>query len=184
MQRRLYRALLCLYPFGFRERFAEEMLWIFDEASAGDVTFPIFWDTFLSVIRQRAVPLMTWKVAATLIAGTLEMAIFLFLADPFAKVPAVELNPAGFIGDWTGRTQPSTLAGRMELTLTRSGGAWAGEFRIQGSHGEMRKAPAEDIQINGSMLQFRIKGNQADLKFKGQLIGTRLAGRLERSQAP
>ena len=33
MLRSLYRRLLCLHPPAFRQRFAEEMLWIFDEAA-------------------------------------------------------------------------------------------------------------------------------------------------------
>ena len=34
MSRSLYRLLLNLHPPAFRERFAAEMLWIFDEAAA------------------------------------------------------------------------------------------------------------------------------------------------------
>jgi len=34
MIRRLYQAILYLHPRDFRERFAEEMLWIFDEEFA------------------------------------------------------------------------------------------------------------------------------------------------------
>jgi hypothetical protein len=51
MTRRLYRLLLRLHPQAFRERFAQEMLWIFDQAH--QPTFHLL-DAALSLVRQHA----------------------------------------------------------------------------------------------------------------------------------
>jgi Ca2+-binding EF-hand superfamily protein len=52
MVRFLYTALLRLHPARFRQRFTEEMLWIFDQASAEGRTAPLFADVLISLWRQ------------------------------------------------------------------------------------------------------------------------------------
>jgi hypothetical protein len=47
--RSLYRALLRLHPSGFRTRFADEMLWIFDEVAEREGVVGLFVDIFLSL---------------------------------------------------------------------------------------------------------------------------------------
>ena len=55
LQRRVYRAILRLYPAAFRERFSSEMLWIFDE-TVGEVGMPrLLLDALCSVWKQRIV---------------------------------------------------------------------------------------------------------------------------------
>jgi D-alanyl-D-alanine carboxypeptidase len=62
MYRSLYRLLLKLHPVAFRERFAEEMLWIFDEASATHGTPRLFADAFVSLMRQWIVRRESWHM--------------------------------------------------------------------------------------------------------------------------
>ena len=50
--RALYIGLLRLHPPGFRQRYADEMLWIFDEASARGSAAPLFADALRSLCRQ------------------------------------------------------------------------------------------------------------------------------------
>ncbi len=54
MVRLFYVCLLYLHPRRFRERFAQEMLWIFDQAAVDRNVGPLFVDGFLSLWRQWA----------------------------------------------------------------------------------------------------------------------------------
>jgi D-alanyl-D-alanine carboxypeptidase len=60
MRRSLYRLLLNLHPPAFRERFAEEMLWIFDEAVATQGAPRLFADASVSLMRQWVVRPESW----------------------------------------------------------------------------------------------------------------------------
>ena len=62
MCRSLYRWLLYLHPPTFRERFAEEMLWIFDEAEATQGVLRLFADAFVSLLRQWVVRPESWHM--------------------------------------------------------------------------------------------------------------------------
>jgi D-alanyl-D-alanine carboxypeptidase len=62
MSRSLYRLLLRLHPPAFRERFAAEMLWIFDEAAATQGVPPLFADAFVSLLRQWTVRPESWHM--------------------------------------------------------------------------------------------------------------------------
>jgi D-alanyl-D-alanine carboxypeptidase len=72
MSRSLYRFVLKLHPAAFRERFAEEMLWIFDEAAATQGTPRLFADAFVSLMRQWVVRPESWhlSVAAAVCPAT------------------------------------------------------------------------------------------------------------------
>lgn len=61
MKRSFYKCLLGLHPAGFRERFAEEMLWIFDET--GGPGLGPFSDVLLSLLRQWAFDSGLWRFA-------------------------------------------------------------------------------------------------------------------------
>ncbi len=50
--RALYLGLLRLHPEGFRQRYGDEMLWIFDEAAARGNAAPLFADALKSLCRQ------------------------------------------------------------------------------------------------------------------------------------
>src|SRR3989442_10948585 len=60
MLRSLYRWLLYLHPPAFRQRFAEEMLWIFDEAAATHGVLGLFADGLVSLLRQWIVRPESW----------------------------------------------------------------------------------------------------------------------------
>ncbi|CAN5605051.1 hypothetical protein BH10ACI4_BH10ACI4_38150 [soil metagenome] len=50
--RRIYRLLLFLHPPLFRERFAHEMLWIFDQTAKEESISRLFADAALSLLKQ------------------------------------------------------------------------------------------------------------------------------------
>jgi hypothetical protein len=77
MRRALYRCVVALHPRSFRQQFAGEMLWIFDEAAQGQSAFPLFADGIASLARQWIVRHGTWKVALALVAGLLHISIIL-----------------------------------------------------------------------------------------------------------
>ena len=52
--RRIYQLLLALHPAAFRERFAEEMLWVFDQSVADTGACHALADGALSVMKQWA----------------------------------------------------------------------------------------------------------------------------------
>lgn len=52
MMRAVYRGLLWLHPGEFEERFAEEMLWIFDLRPSSELGISLLLDCFVSLCRQ------------------------------------------------------------------------------------------------------------------------------------
>jgi hypothetical protein len=73
MRRALYRCLLRLHPGGFRERFADEMLWIFDE-TAGQAGIRPLTDGLVSLLRQWTLHSGVWKMASGAVASCLLLA--------------------------------------------------------------------------------------------------------------
>ena len=61
MKRSFYKCLLWLHPAGFRDRFADEMLWIFDE-TGGQGPRP-FADVLISLLRQWTFHSGVWRIA-------------------------------------------------------------------------------------------------------------------------
>lgn len=61
MIRTLYRALLWLHPASFEERFAEDMLWIFDLRRASETGTMLFVDCLISLCRQWILRTGAWK---------------------------------------------------------------------------------------------------------------------------
>ncbi len=64
MLRRLYSCLLRLHPEGFRERFAPEMLSIFDHAEKGTAAAKLVADALLSLVRQWTLRWEYWERAS------------------------------------------------------------------------------------------------------------------------
>ena len=61
MLRFAYRCLLRLHPPRFRRRFADEMLWIFDQSQGTAAAIKLFQDGFLSLARQWALRSEYWE---------------------------------------------------------------------------------------------------------------------------
>jgi hypothetical protein len=71
MKRACYKCLLRLHPAGFRERFAGEMLWIFDQ-TAEQTGLCAFLDAFVSLLRQWTLHSGVWRFAfGVLVSGLL-----------------------------------------------------------------------------------------------------------------
>ncbi|MBZ5617379.1 MAG: hypothetical protein LAQ69_01410 [Acidobacteriia bacterium] len=73
MTRVLYRWLLWLHPPAFRQEFAGEMMWIFEEASASEGVAPLFADGLVSLLRQWLLRSGSWRIAAAIVGGLLEV---------------------------------------------------------------------------------------------------------------
>jgi hypothetical protein len=87
MSRLLYRALLAVHPPAFRRRFADEMLYIFDQTGA---KWRLFSDAFLSLGRQWLLRNESWKVAAALAGAVLQVIVVGvgMLAFGYSRIPA------------------------------------------------------------------------------------------------
>ena len=71
----LYALFISLHPPSFRERFAQEMLWIFEEsANMGDAG-SLFRDAILSLLRQWLIRSELWKWLVAGIAGLVPLII-------------------------------------------------------------------------------------------------------------
>lgn len=70
MMRCLYRGLIALHPSAFKERFGEEMLWIYDESSQREL-FHLLVDAFISLLRQRLVRSGIWRFGVGAFVSTL-----------------------------------------------------------------------------------------------------------------
>jgi len=71
--KRFYRFVIRLHPAEFRERFGDEMLFIFDEGEAGWGTAPLFADGCLSLARQWLSRAQVWTWAAATLGGVLSL---------------------------------------------------------------------------------------------------------------
>src|SRR4051812_23710236 len=128
MSRFLYRCLISLHPPAFREQFAGEMQWIFEEAAEREGVAPLFVDAFVSLARQWVLRTELWKVAVALIGG------FLQVAWGVAALTNMHAQSATYFagrynGSWTGSlhaTEPTPL----EMTLANKGEQWSGHIRI------------------------------------------------------
>lgn len=52
IKRRIYQLLLRMHPRAFRERFADEMLWLFDETLGDAGLFKLYTDAAYSLVKQ------------------------------------------------------------------------------------------------------------------------------------
>jgi hypothetical protein len=192
MIRSLYRSMLRLHPPGFRQQYAEEMLWIYDE-TAGAGAASLLADGFFSLVRQWMTLPATRALAAAGFGGAMHMALFLVMMIPVVnQSPAViyvhrpifangmpDVSTVRFSGNWVGTLRSTGPSGPMELILLNNGAAWTGRLYLQGQDGVMHGGPLEEIRVDGDALRFRIEAGDADLTFSGQLRQGKLTGILE-----
>ena len=181
MRRILYRGLLQLHPAQFRTEFAPDMLWIFELETAAGRAWPLFLDALGSVGRQWLLRSGAWKAAAGALGGFVIVAGMLGMTGPalLGHGAVCGVPPEQFRGRWAGSVHLSGMAGLMEITLDRQGGAWRGEYHLRGPRGDSRSGPAEDIRVEGDTLRFRVKPAGTELTFVGRLSRHRLSGQLE-----
>ena len=94
----LYQCLLRMHPPAFRRRFAVEMLYIYDEASAASGALPLLSDALFSLTRQWLLRSGVWKTAVILAGATLQViagGLIWRVAGP---------NPRSFHGDTAAMT--------------------------------------------------------------------------------
>jgi len=84
--RRIYQVLLRLHPTAFRERFAEEMLWIFDESVNETGLSRLCTDAAFSLFKQHMATDTVPRPAPQLFQG-----------PPMATMSATRIIPAGII---------------------------------------------------------------------------------------
>jgi hypothetical protein len=114
MSKVIYRGLLWLHPALFRERFAGEMLWIFDETAPAEGAAALLADGLLSLMRQWLVRRITWKLAAAVMGGLLQVGLVAALTmnhGPKARAatgnfPRVAAAPAGALEPRASRAAP------------------------------------------------------------------------------
>ena len=70
-----YALLISLHPPSFRERFAEEMLWIFDEAANSWGAGSLFCEAIFSLLRQWLLRSGLWKWLLAGLAGVVPLLI-------------------------------------------------------------------------------------------------------------
>ncbi len=75
MTRALYIGLLRLHPLAFRRQFAEEMLWIFDEAKSSEGAWVLLLDLVVSVSRQWLFRSAVWKAALALAGAVIQISL-------------------------------------------------------------------------------------------------------------
>ncbi len=80
MTRTFYQSLLCLHPPRFRERYAEEMKWIFDETANAKERAFLFYDGLISLARQWVMRTGMWKIALAVLAALIQAH---FILHPF-----------------------------------------------------------------------------------------------------
>jgi hypothetical protein len=192
MIRSIYRSILRLHPPGFRQQFAEEMLWIYDEtAGAGAVS--LLADGFFSLVRQWMTRPATLTLAAAGCGGAMHMALFLVMMIPVVNQPPAviyvrrpilasgmpDVSTVRFSGSWIGTLHSTGPSGPIQLMLLNNGASWTGRLYLQGQDGVMHGGPLEEIRVEGDALRFRVEAGDADLTFSGQLQQGKLTGILE-----
>ena len=80
MTRTFYHSLLYLHPPRFRERYAEEMTWIFDETASAKERAFLFYDGLISLARQWVMRTGMWKIALAVLAALIQAH---FILHPF-----------------------------------------------------------------------------------------------------
>ena len=75
MIRVLYALLIRLHPLAFRERFAQEMLWIFEEAENVWSGGSLLRDAIASLLRQWLIRSDLWKWLVAGLAGVVPLLI-------------------------------------------------------------------------------------------------------------
>jgi hypothetical protein len=84
MARTVYLCLVLMHPPGFRRRFGDEMLFVFEEAACGaQSTARLLVDALLSALRQWLLSPATLTVAAALVGGLIPILVGLACTGQF-----------------------------------------------------------------------------------------------------
>lgn len=75
MTRRFYASLLRLHPPAFRRRFANEMLWVFDEALVSEGAVVLLFDLLISIMRQWLLRSGVWKAALAIALAAVQVTV-------------------------------------------------------------------------------------------------------------
>lgn len=185
----LYRCLLRLHPASFRDQYAGEMLWIFEEAAAGGGVAGLFADGFASLVRQWVLRAGAWKVAAgglssfLMILGMMGMAAFPARHFPTPDFGEGDFPVTGsrgtateFAGHWAGNILFPGPAGQIEFTLAQNDGIWTGELQVRGADGVVHPGVPEEIQVGANSLSFRFKTNRGEMIYRGRMVQGKLRG--------
>jgi hypothetical protein len=185
----VYRFLLRLHPAAFRERYASEMLGIFDEGAGSLGVAPFLADGVASLARQWLVRSNVWTMAAgglsafVLIAGMMSLAAFphrhmygLAIDEPDFPAYGVSGAPAQFDGHWSGYFLFPGPAGQMEFTLNRENGLWSGDLEVRGIDGVAHRGVAEDIRVGADSLSFSFQTNRGEMTYRGRIVQGKLRG--------
>lgn len=132
MLRFAYQCLLSMHPEGFRSRYGDEMLWIYEEASAKESVLPLFTDAIVSLTRQWVLRSGTWKVPVAL-AGALVQVMVGGLGQMAAahQYIVAEVADQQFRGGWSGMVEVQGRRHPMILRLSHQEGVWRGEAVIE-----------------------------------------------------
>jgi hypothetical protein len=93
MRRAIYRTLLALHPSAFRRQFADEMLWVFDQADRDREASGFCADVAGSLLRHWLRQPMLWRIAGAAAGGVL-MLLWMSATAPRirAKWSALEMD--------------------------------------------------------------------------------------------
>jgi len=93
MRRAMYGALLALHPSGFRRQFADEMLWVFDQADGDGEASGFCADVARSLLRHWLRQPMLWRIIGAAAGGML-MILWMAATAPHirAKWSALEID--------------------------------------------------------------------------------------------
>jgi hypothetical protein len=93
MMRGLYRLLLHLHPYEFRQEFAGEMLWIFDEARSTVGVLPMFADAVESLGRQWLIRSGVWTYVVGVAVNATLLSVALLIPQMFGGAPPKPAEP-------------------------------------------------------------------------------------------
>jgi hypothetical protein len=181
MTRLLYQWLLWLHPPFFRREFAGEMLWIFDSSVAAEGAPALLFDGVASLARQWLLRSGSWKIAAALAGGLVQITLGGFGMMIFGHRQSVQfLVTAPYAGVWSGSLRSPAGSTPVELALGRNRGEWLGSLVVDGPDGRAQ-SDLLDIRVRRDLVTFRIATPAGDTHFHGRLNGETLSGDFESS---
>jgi hypothetical protein len=159
-----YQFLLRLHPARFRQEFAGEMQWIFDEASGSEGVWALFLDGFVSLARQWILRSGSWKVPVAILGGLLQVTLggLGWLAMEHPRI-AAQTAKEQFEGAWVGEVKAPQGSRKMELQLAAPGGAWGGKVLLDG-----RELDARDVRVEVGSVHFSLRVGGSALWFEGR----------------